>query len=336
MFNYREWNKVNRLIKDGNQFLSTGALSIENSHLRIWLAAVGDTVLPRLPAESSKLRIEFEELLKTIQVEKKNKSKNENLGEDKIIKQEKLKDKVSSVIRILEYTRGLPEPNKTSSRELHESKSTSYERLSGYKNPPEINETEHKGLEHEIRYYISEHYFHSWWFRIPIIILGISVAFAILGVIQINSFKISVQEISDSAVERAKQDINAEVDTIRNDLETYASGEEEKISSDTVRYREELNQQKTQATQALNEMTTKLTDLNPEVTSLEKRQKTLENRIVPLEEAFEVIAQDTKRGLWFDAVAILNNSLVVISVTFIISCVALIGSLVSFWRSRRR
>ena len=130
MFNYREWNRVNRLIRDGNQFLSTRALNTEISQVRIWLAAVSDTVLPRLPTEGSKLRTEFEELLKLLQEEKKDNAADEKLEDNKNIKQQKLKDIVLSAIRILEYTRGLPEPSKTFSEESRE-----------YEKPLELNET---------------------------------------------------------------------------------------------------------------------------------------------------------------------------------------------------
>ena len=321
MFNYREWNRINRLLKDGNQFLNNRGIISEISQIRIWLAAVSDTVLARLPAEGSKLGAQFEELLKFLKDEKKDNNPDEKLEENKEIKQKEIKDIVRRAMRILEYTRGLPELDNTSSQKPSENK-----------NPLNLAEVEQNELEREIRFFISEQYFRSWWFRIPIIILGITVVFAILGVIQINNFKISVQEITDKAVERAKQDINAEVETIRSDLKEYAGGEEKIISSDAATYRKELEQQKAQAVQVLTEMTTQLNDLNPKVASLEKRQETLENRIMPLERAFEIINQGTERGLWFDAVAILNNSLIVVGISFLISCFALIVA----WRFRKR
>jgi hypothetical protein len=279
--------------------------------LGVWFSSVGDTLRHILPKESA-LLTKFDGISPPEDVYD---------SEDKDASEQEIEGIVRATNTIIDYARLelVPTP-----------KGKSFEEF--------MKEREYyiKGIELDVSNRVSQEYFKSWWFRIPIIILGLTIAFAILGVIQINNYRISVQEIADKAVERAKQDINAEVDIIRRDLEEYAGGEKEKISSDVDKYLEELEQQKAEATQALNEMTTKLTDLNPKVTSLEKRQDTLENRIMPLKQAFEVIEQGTTRGLWFDAVAILNNSLIVVGVTFLVSCIALIFSLVSFWRFRRR
>lgn len=302
MFSYSLNERMEQLLKDGNQLLEKSEEQDNPAFaIRIWLAAVSDTLKPRL-RDGSTLLDELKKVQQSI------------TDGDENYNRKQLEKIVLNTTCILEYARKLPQPDETSS---------------------ELYKAERNRLEREIRYFISEQFLSSWWFRIPVAILALAVVFAVTGAIQIQGYAISVQDITDKAIERARQDIQAQAEGIISGLQAHSEAEKNRITAAANNHIETLKQQETpDVDRALSGITTNIDNLNSRLAPLEGKTSNLENRLLPLEQALDVIDQDTKRGLLEEASFILKTSTIVIWAVIGLSLLGFLFSLFALWKVR--
>ena len=304
MFDHSLDSKLAQLRKDGHLLLKRSSeQDNEVFPVNVWLAATNDLLKLTLPEESALL----DEFKKIRGPETENYTRKQ------------LEEIVTKVTHILEYAQlRLPE--------FYHSEAYS-----------KFKEAERERLDHEIYNIINKRYFNSWWFRLPIALLALAVIFAITGAIQIQGYALSVQDITDKAIERAKQDINAQTEVIISDLRAHTEAEKNRITGAANNQIESLKQEKApDADKALSEITAKIDNLDSRLKPLEGNIDNLEDRVVPLERALEAISQDNKRGLLDDASIVLKNSIIVVWASIVISSLVLILSLLALWRAGKQ
>jgi hypothetical protein len=117
----------------------------------------------------------------------------------------------------------------------------------------EEEKLERENLGHDVRTIINEAFAHSWWFRIPGLILIGAIVFAVAGVIQIQQYKVDIRDVRDKAVEKVKREISDQASDIKKELEKSKNDQVEKIIADADKYVKTLSGHFTSASNGITE-----------------------------------------------------------------------------------
>lgn len=292
--------KLDRLAMDGEELLSPD----EGAHLKsgsvsVWLAGVSDILKRVLPKDSS--------LLKSLP-----KLENDEFPMSEDNTKKEMQATVEKTLQIIQYAKlSLTEPIENS-LERHKQEL----------------EAKRKEIEREINNNILDGYFKSWAFRIPIGILVIAIIFAITGAIQIQQYSLNVQDITDRAIERARQDILTQTELINSNLNALTESEQNRIKESVTAHIENLVDERAPEADSM------LTEFSGRASAIELSIGSLEERSEPLVRAAETINASPPTlidaaGLFMTRTGWLIWGILVLSV------LALIFSLIAIFRSRK-
>ena len=290
-------------------------------HVRIWLMVVIDTV-------------------------------NKILGEDSLLSRE-IKDLIESNLDLLRD----PEISKeTAERIITDAKFIidQIDRQSLYFGNQELEED----IWEIIHIRIVNKFLKSPFFLTPFVVLIVAAGVAILGVFQIQSYRLDIKELSNTAVKEAKQEIQDETNNIRSNiknfgqekinelkgfvttekdnLEKITDNEKANIEKSATQYVDQLTKIKEpELEKEISEITRSIGVLEFNVSSTNNKISKLEDRIVPINNALEAIGIPD-RGLIEKASVLINQSTIFIMGVILISLISIILSIISLIFSRKR
>jgi hypothetical protein len=106
-------------------------------------------------------------------------------------------------------------------------------------------------LRQDVQTVIAETFVKSWWFRLPIAILVTTIAFALVGVVQISNMSIDVRQHAEAAAKKAEDDIAAQRDRTQKSIAQIGDNAREAVQSQiTSALRDSTTAAKTQISAA--------------------------------------------------------------------------------------
>jgi hypothetical protein len=247
---YRQWRHNPHLAKEGENLKKEGT---PHDKFVVWLAAVRDYLGSTLP-EGSSLRDEFNNILTLPELPTKVASPQAPAtltpapapsdGLDEYRKRPQESHDTPAEVQSPETGPAIPTPpSAPSQKEVDDKKIDAvlgvlrYVRLIPLTaNPPPkdvaSDDAAQVQLEREIDAIISERIVHSWAFRIPALILGFAVIFAVFGIIKIQDYEVKLSDIVQQSIAKAQQDILSRTEDIQLEISRTASGKLKTLQDD--------------------------------------------------------------------------------------------------------
>ncbi|WP_420630772.1 hypothetical protein [Candidatus Leptofilum sp.] len=242
MIKYDDFSKLEKLKRVGKELLNryeNASTPLEPSEH--WFAGVSDVLKQILPSDSS--------LLSELNKIQENAS---SFGVETVQKT------IRSVLKIVEYAEmSLSEPIEATIE--HQVRQL---------------ESKRKEIEREINNNIMSQFFSSWQFRIPTIILSLAIIFAITGGIQIGQQALNVKDITENALETARQDILSQTEVINSSVNALAETEKNRIIDSVTVHIENLKDEKVpEADSIISDLSNRLDSMAVSVDELETRSE---------------------------------------------------------------
>lgn len=81
---------------------------------------------------------------------------------------------------------------------------------------------------------IMQNYAKSPIFAVPFIILGAAVIFAVFGILKIQDYQVDLQQLTDRAIERSKQEITEQVGDIQREISEHGTNQKNAITAQSA------------------------------------------------------------------------------------------------------